>query len=220
MGKSIPDKDFDFNERQAVISAKAAQKLTEWNISADWFDGQLVPAKNAWTTAWAAYQDPATRTIVITFRKNNARKIYQPLLSILIEMIKHNPLVTPAERAEMGIVTGKGRGNASNPAPDTYPDFDIDSSIIRRLSILFRDHGSTARRKPHGVHGVEIRWCILDAAPKDISDLRYSVFDTRSPFSFEFDEHERGKIVWFCLRWESTNGKKGPWSEIQSAIIP
>jgi hypothetical protein len=46
------------------------------------------------------------------------------------------------------------------------------------------------------------------------------VFDTDSPLEIEFDEADRGKIVWFAVRWENTRGQKGPWSEIFFAIIP
>jgi hypothetical protein len=45
-------------------------------------------------------------------------------------------------------------------------------------------------------------------------------FDTRSPYTFRFEENQRGQTVFFCLRWENTTGQKGPWSEIVSAIIP
>jgi hypothetical protein len=220
MRKTIPDKDSDFDDKQAVITVKTAQKLVEWNISNGWFNGRLIPAKNGWTLAWAAYQNPATRTTVIIFNKNEARKVYQPLLSTLVEILKSNPLVSPADLEEMGIATGRGGGGIHNPVPVTYPDFDIDSSVIRRLTVAFRDKGSSSRGKPHGVHGAEIRWGILDASPKDINDLRNSSFDTRSPFTLEFSEADRGKTVWFCLRWENTTGEKGPWSEIVSAIIP
>jgi hypothetical protein len=157
---------------------------------------------------------------VITFKKTEARNIYQPKLSKLIEMLKSDPLVMPSDLEAMGIVTGKGGGGIHHPAIATRPDFGVDSSMIRHLKVRYRDQDATSRAKPHGVHGVEIRWAILDAPPKDISELINSSFDTRSPFTLEFEEHERGKTVWFCLRWESTTGEKGPWSEIVSAIIP
>lgn len=35
-----------------------------------------------------------------------------------------------------------------------------------------------------------------------------------------FDENQRGKTVYFALRWENTRGEKGPWSQIVSSIIP
>jgi hypothetical protein len=59
--------------------------------------------------------------------------------------------------------------------------------------------------KPAGQHGAEIRWAMRD---------------THMPLTFEFDESDRGKTVYFCLGWENTRGEKGPWSEIQSAIVP
>jgi hypothetical protein len=50
--------------------------------------------------------------------------------------------------------------------------------------------------------------------------LAHSVFDTRSPYTFQFDLADAGKRFYCCLRWENTTGQKGPWSEIQNAIIP
>jgi hypothetical protein len=35
-----------------------------------------------------------------------------------------------------------------------------------------------------------------------------------------FENDQRGKTVYFALRWENTRGEKGPWSAIQIAIIP
>jgi hypothetical protein len=103
----------------------------------------------------------------------------------------------------------------------TYPDYDIDSGTIRHLILHFYDQGKKkSKAKPPGQHGVEIDWAILDAPPAAIKDLVNSAFDTHTPFTLEFDENERGKTVYFCLRWENTRGQKGPWSEIMSAIIP
>ncbi|MDR1273488.1 MAG: hypothetical protein LBK12_02965, partial [Odoribacteraceae bacterium] len=66
----------------------------------------------------------------------------------------------------------------------------------------------------------EIRWAISETPVVNVDDLTHSAFDTRTPFNLEFRGEERGKAVYFCLRWENTRGEKGPWSEIQSAIIP
>jgi hypothetical protein len=220
MRKTIPAADVDFDERQEVITLTTATNLTAWKINQTWFNAELLPAKSKWTFAWAAYKNPATRTKVITFDKKEARNTYQPILSKLIDMLKSDPVVTPSDLEAMGIVIGKGRGNISNPGPKTRPDFDIDSSMIRQLKVLYRDQGAKSHAKPHGVHGVEIRWMILDSPPQDIDELVNSSFSTRPPFTLEFKEHERGKTVYFCLRWESTTGEKGPWSEIVMAIIP
>jgi hypothetical protein len=83
-----------------------------------------------------------------------------------------------------------------------------------------RDNGSSSKAKPAGVHGVEIRWMFLEHPPVSVNELANSAFDTGTPFTLNFDESDRGKTVYFCLRWENSKGEKGPWGEIVSAIIP
>jgi hypothetical protein len=50
--------------------------------------------------------------------------------------------------------------------------------------------------------------------------LTKSAFDTASPYTFKFDEPERGKALYLCPCWENNKGDKGPWGEIYKAIIP
>jgi hypothetical protein len=220
MSQTIPVKDSDFDEKQSMITTKTAQNLAKWFIDQNWFNGQLTPAKTKWTNAWDAWQNPVIRTTLITFEKNEARKAYEVPLRKLVEMLKGSPAITPAELVEMGIAINKGSGGGHNPPPSTYPDFEIDTSVLRRLGVHFSDHGSKSHAKPHGIHGAEIRRGFVTGMPKDIDELPISSFDTRSPFTIEFNESDRGKTVGICLRWESTTGEKGPWSEIVLAIVP
>jgi hypothetical protein len=188
-------------------------------LDASWLDNELLPAKTAWDAAYAAYENPATRTPLLTFEKNEARKKYEKLLRVLVQNLEHNTKVTDDDRRAMGIVVPSG-SHTPAPVATTYPDLDVDSGTIRRLTIHFFDHGSTSKAKPAGQHGAEIRWAILDTPPAEISELTNSGFDTHTPFTLEFNESQRGKAVYFCMRWENTRGDKGPWSEIVSAIIP
>jgi hypothetical protein len=219
MARTIPTKDTDFHERQEVITAKTQTNLSTWGINQPWFTGLLIPAKQAWEAAWANYQDPAQRTPLITFTKNEKRKAYEKLLRVLVQMLESNPLVSDDDRRAMGIAIRK-TGRTPVKPPTTYPEFIIDTSIIRCLIILFWNLGSKSKAKPPGIHGAEICWAILDHPPLSVDELIHSSFDTRSPFKLTFDESDRGKTVYFCLRWENTRGEKGPWSEIVMAIIP
>jgi hypothetical protein len=105
-------------------------------------------------------------------------------------------------------------------APESYPEAEPDTSIIRQVTINFWDSATKKRGKPHGVHGAEIRWAILDHAPALVDELSNSDFDTASPFTLKFDEGQRGQKVYFCLRWETNTNVKGPYGEIYSTIIP
>jgi ferric iron reductase protein FhuF len=38
--------------------------------------------------------------------------------------------------------------------------------------------------------------------------------------TIEFQEGDRGKTFWYAVCWENNRGKKGPWSSIESVVIP
>jgi hypothetical protein len=219
MARTISPKDSKFHEEQSVITSMTEQNIIQWGLDRTWFEGVVIPAKTGWEDAWAAYQDPAQRTRVITFTKNERRKTYEKILRILVQLLKYNQRVTDENRTAMGIVMRNATGTPSK-APKDHPKFIIDTSMIRCLIIEFWNLGGRSKAKPHGVRGAEIRWAILDRPPVSVEDLIHSDFDTRSPFELFFDESERGKTVYFCLRWESARGEKGPWSEIVKAVIP
>jgi hypothetical protein len=80
--------------------------------------------------------------------------------------------------------------------------------------------GSKSNAKPYGVNGAVIVYAVLDAPPADVSALTRSVLATRTPHILEFTEEERGKTVYVAICWQNEKGEKGPWSEIESAIVP
>ena len=182
---------------------------------------ELMTLRNTFSEKLTTAEAPATRTKAAVQAKNNARKAFEKRLrQVIKEYLTYNHALTDEDRDDLGLPVYKTTRTKA-PVATTYPDFDIDSGTIRRLIIHFFDQGSMkSKAKPAGQHGSEIRWAILDTPPVDVADLIHSSFDTRTPFTLEFEGHERGKTVYFCLCWENTRGEKGPWSEIQSAIIP
>jgi hypothetical protein len=134
--------------------------------------------------------------------------------------LRFNEAVTDEDRVKMGLTVPDPKPTPK-PEPKTQTVVDaIDSSTIMRISLHYKDSDSTTRAKPDGMHGAEIRWAIRDTPPEVTDDLIHSEFSTRSPHTFIFDENQRGKTVWFRLRWENNRAMKGPWSELYSAIIP
>jgi hypothetical protein len=106
-----------------------------------------------------------------------------------------------------------------------------NSNFIPRREVVFFDWqgvlmtglASRARRKkgkPAGQHGVEVAWLISSTPPARWDELIHSTVDTRSPFRISFENDQRGKTVYFALRWENTRGERGRWSDIMVAIIP
>jgi hypothetical protein len=201
------------------------QKLGETGVLAGWDIPQqayddLLPLQAEWDTRYTAAKNPNDRTHAQVTAKNEARKPFETALRIFIKAyLTYNPKVTDDERKVLGLPVHK-KGRTPVPVPERYPFFKIDSSVIRRLSIYFYDDANERRMKPDGVHGAEIRWDFSDTPAVNPDKLIHSGFDTASPYTVEFTGEDRGRMVYFALRWENTRGEKGPWSEIISAIVP
>jgi hypothetical protein len=181
----------------------------------------LVTLRDDFAVKLQLTETPATRTQVAVQSKQDARKILEKAVRKAVrQYLAPNPAVSDSDRERLGLPIYK---TTRTPAPvaTTYPHFYIDSHTIRRLIVHFYDQWSKKMKgKPEGQHGAEIRWVISGEPVVKVKDLIHSSFDTRSPFTIEFEGHERGQTVYFCLCWENTRGEKGPWSEIQSAVIP
>ena len=65
-----------------------------------------------------------------------------------------------------------------------------------------------------------IAYAVLDAPPADQDALTRTALATRTPHVLEFTEEERGKTVYVAICWQNEKGQRGPWSEIESAIVP
>ena len=215
---TIPRKDADFNVWQEAMSTAVEENSTNWGLDAGWLTNSFRPAVAKWNLAWAKYVNPATRTSLITGDKNEARANYEKLLQALVANLKVNPLVTDSERRALDINI-RDKTITPAPVPTSFPVAAIDSSQRRCITIAYRDSESNLAAKPKGVYGAEIRWVIADEC-SDISELTNSEIDTRTPFTLEFAESQRGKTIWICLRWQNTRGEKGKWGDIERAIIP
>ncbi|MDR3199437.1 MAG: hypothetical protein LBU34_16330 [Planctomycetaceae bacterium] len=214
----IPQQDGAFLEWSKTLVAYATSYYTTWNIPSGAFNS-IQMLLNDFETAYNQAELPNHGKVDV-LRKDEARDAFKKELRAFIKSyLTYNPLVSDPDRESMGLPIHKTK-HTPIPPPTTYPEAEIDTSIIRQVAIHFRDYRSENKAKPFGVHGAEIRWDTPDNPPTNVEDLRHSSFDTKTPFILTFEESDRGKRVYFCLRWENTKGEKGPWGEIESAIIP
>ncbi|MDR1053035.1 MAG: hypothetical protein LBL39_02575 [Planctomycetaceae bacterium] len=190
-------------------------------VQGQWYDTEFIPSYNGFQLAFSDWKDPSQRSPVKTQTLNDNESIFKPhYRKLYTGLLKESPLVTDEDLISMGLPS-RSSGRTPSPVAKNFPGYEIDSSMIRRLGIHFFDLSKKATRgKPDGQHGAEICWAILDTPPTDVSELTNSSFSTRSPLILDFKESQRGKTIYFCLRWENTRGEKGPWSEIYNTIIP
>jgi hypothetical protein len=91
---------------------------------------------------------------------------------------------------------------SAHPVPDTLPDVEIETPLPRAVQIKFRALNAARWGKPEYVHGLECLWLMSDTAPTKIEELLHSEFATSSPLELVFDEDQRGKRMYFAVRWE------------------
>ncbi|WP_162481669.1 hypothetical protein [Treponema endosymbiont of Eucomonympha sp.] len=97
------------------------------------------------------------------------------------------------------------------PPPETYPEAEIDSSVIRRLTVRFKDAGRKTRGKPQGVLDAEIRWGIRAEPSTSVEELAASAFATTTPHTCVFSEKQRGQKAYFVCagKTQKGNGDRG-----------
>jgi hypothetical protein len=91
---------------------------------------------------------------------------------------------------------------------------------VRRIDVHFQDQGSPFRARPYGINGAVISFDVLDEQPADPEHFSRTTLATRTPYILKFAEEERGRTLYAALQWQNEKGERGPWSEIQSAVIP
>ncbi|MDR2080155.1 MAG: hypothetical protein LBP74_10600 [Treponema sp.] len=217
---SKKDGDFDtwFSFMYQYVSQKCAGSPPAWNHIPQAALMNLAELHTAWKTAYGAVSGPHTK--VDTEAKNDAKKAAIAAIRPFVNQYLRYPPVTDEDRTAMGI---HNRKTTHSPVvvPDTSPRLQIDTGTRRRIIIYYRDETSTRRGKPKGVHGIEVKWAILDHYPESEKELFNSSFDTSQPLTLVFDEADRGKHIYLMGLWEiEREGEKGPPGAIEEAIIP
>jgi phosphoribosylformylglycinamidine (FGAM) synthase PurS component len=214
----IPRQDVAFLEFAKTLLACAHVHFEQFGVPDP--QGEMV-LLGIYETKLEAAQDP-NRGKVDVLAKNESRDALEKAVRAYCKAyLLYNPKVTDEDRERMGLPVYSG-GHHPVPVPDSVPVLTVKLKNPREIPIYYHDSMLGKRGKPAGVHGIEIRWAILDHFPSDIeAELTKSAFDTRSPCVLKFAEYERGKRVYMCGRWEiSREGQKGSDGEITEAVIP
>jgi hypothetical protein len=219
----IPRKDaaFDAFFRFLVeyVAKKVMSEKPAWPHIPTAAVEQLMSIYDAWHTAYLAVLKP--HTMVETKTKNNAKKAGITAIRPFVNQYLRFLPVMDEDRAAMGIHNPDKHPTPIKP-PTVGPLFSIDQLGPAQLGIVYRssEHGRKGS-KPVGAQGARIYYGVFDVPPASQKALPASVWATRCPHSIMFREGDRGKRVYFALKWEirRENGES-PWSEIQSEIVP
>jgi hypothetical protein len=186
-----------------------------------WYQDEFIPKYNKFKVSFDNWLNPAERTpikiAILKSAEKNFKKVYRQLYN---GYMKKNPLVMNENLLLAGFRKHSSDRRTSVLPPRTLIKARTETSTPATVIIHYQDANSPDKARSQGVHGAEIVWEILDAPTINWSDLTHSGFDTRTPIRLAFRSSQRGKTLYFAMRWENTRGEKGPWNNIEKVIIP
>jgi hypothetical protein len=213
----IPRPDAAFNTWADNLHLYVISNRSAWgHISMEDMQ-KLASLHGEWETVYKQTLTPHIPQL--TAEKNRVRTKLERALRAFINRYLRWPPVTDYDRDKMGIRNWDTIRTPS-PVPTTVPEIETNTSVIRELSLRLRDFGAANWGKPDHVHGMELAWGIMDARPGEISLLPHLETETANPIVLSFEEEERGLRVFFAARWINSTAKGGPWSDIESAVVP
>jgi hypothetical protein len=217
MADYLPAKDSELVAWSANFIEKVTANAAAWAIPAEEVTA-LRNADSAFAALHAQADSPEKNTVIVA-KKNAARTALVEKIRALAGFHLKNPVITDAERTSLGLHV-RSATYTPVPAPKSRPEFDVDVLDIRMLKIHFHDRDSGNKARPYGTNGAVVIYAVLDAPPATVDALSHSELATRTPHIIEFSEKERGKTVYLAMCWQNDKGERGPWSNVQSAIIP
>ncbi|HDZ44663.1 MAG TPA: hypothetical protein ENH55_02050 [Aurantimonas coralicida] len=215
----IPSPDGDFDAWQVNFVTYASANAAALGLDPLVDIPPLTAAQGVWATDHPANTAAQAAAQAARQAKDAARGAFEGVIRPLVARLQASPDVDDMERQALGITV---RDTIPTPvgAPKTRPVVSIDTSQRLQHTIGFADEATpTSKAKPAGVRGAQIWVKVGDPAPLDPSELTFLATDTRTPYLAAFEGADANNVAHYMLRWESTRGETGPWSETASATI-
>lgn len=192
----------------------------------------LVPLEKAlqlWQAKYPAHVTAQAAAEAARAAKEAARIELENEVRPLTNFIQSFPTTTDANRAEIGITVRKA-GRRPAPPPASRPVVQVLSDQRLTHRVRFTDESTPTRHgKPKGTMGAEV-WRALTLPGFPPPMLNSNAPGAGDPYKFlsvsfkgtlqtEFPTEDAGKTAYYALRWISTRGEQGPWSEVASATV-
>jgi len=196
----------------------------------------LKKALDLWNAAYPAHVAAQQRAEGARAAKQNARLVLEAEIRPVTNFVQGYTKTTDADRATIGISI-RDTSKTPAPTPTTRPLVQVDHGQRLLHRLRFTDEavggGSGPRRgrggKPPGTIGAEV-WLALTATGQPAPPLnspsaggsesyRFLSVSSRGNLQTDFTSSDAGKTAYYALRWVSTRGEKGPWSEVAAATV-
>jgi hypothetical protein len=214
----IPRKEAGFVEWSGNLIAVSKTNITEWDLP----EARLTELETLHGRFKPLYEKCQTNghTALDTQAKNEVKAALIKKEQDFIRFhLQNNEEMTDAGREALRIPIHDTKPT-HHPPPDSHPVIGVESCNPFELILHIRDSKSGKHARPAYTNGAVLFWSVSDTPITNQEELTTSELVTRTPYILSFSPAERGKMVYMAGRWQITAGKKGPWSEVVSAVIP
>jgi hypothetical protein len=174
--------------------------------------------------AYNIYSKPETHSPMYHEALTGKKKTFVVAVQSLAQFLAHNPYLEPQDFDGLDINRPNPGPHPKHPRPKTSPKmrFEIGEEHGWIWLHFWDEMSDGSKAKPFGIQGAEITWtvCKPGEEPKSVEELLNTAFATRTPYLFELTDLQSSLILCAALRWENTRGEKGPWSHIETVVIP
>jgi hypothetical protein len=224
----MPRPDGDFS----AWANHAYEALNTWYATQGFSTDDLNPLKEAlesWNEAYPAHVAAQAAAQAARQAKDLARAEVERSARGVVAFVQGYPATTNADRAIIGI-TIRDTSRTRSPQPTTRPQALVQAGQRLTHTLRLTDESTPTRRaRPRGVLGAEV-WVKLVAPPGpaepaptdpigDPATFSFLTLSTKPTLRAEFPTTAGGKTAVYMARWVSTQGEKGPWSEICTATV-
>jgi len=176
----------------------------------------------AWQLSFSQYTAAKTALDSICETKKTDRKSSEAVVRKLVSMIQSCPATTNADREALKITVPSApveSGAVLEPSDDKpLATVDISNRLKHTFKIQNQTLSGVKNGKPAGAMGAEI-WVKIGEPPTGPSDTQLVGIATRTTFVLEFSDDKAGKQAYYMMRWITSKGEAGSWSETLSATI-
>lgn len=195
-----PVKDADFNSMVVNASTKISLAPTSYGLDAGKATA-LASAVSAWSAAYAAVLDPATRTKMSISIKDDKRAFLTQILRDYNKLVQGTPTVTDAQKIDIGFPVYKSRSPI--PPPAEPPVVTIASQGPWRMKLHLRQADATRRGFPAGV---KTAWVFTYQGPlplpTDVAGWAFQGSSSKPDFDVALDPSiPAGSLIYITACW-------------------
>jgi len=219
----IPPKDSEFNDFQDdlfdAIDDHQPGTANPWGYPQQRVN-TMSTKKNRWDAAWAIAKNEHNRTEGDVEEKDEARLEYEAdIRDFVNQWLAFNDLITDEERIEMGLHVRDTTPSTINVV-NYAPSGSVDNIKPLFQTIRIQNPTTPDTQAMPKAHRVEVQ-TFIGAANTLETAMVFTTYRISGRFlvRISFTAADRGKTVYYRLRYINRKGDAGPFSAIFNSVI-